>query len=176
SRRCGACSDESHPEHRLRRDRPAARRGLHCGRRAAGRPVRPGPIAAVARTDRAGRRTGRARRDRVARDRTDPVDVLPRRRRLLASVSGMLVVAAGRDLLTLLIGLEVVSLPAFVLVGLRRGDPRGAEAALKFFVFSVISTALTVYGIALIYGTTGSIELHHIARALALRHARAGAW
>jgi len=94
---------------------------------------------------------------------------------LLASVSGMLVVAAGRDLLTLLIGLEVVSLPAFVLVGLRRGDPRGAEAALKFFVFSVVSTALTVYGIALIYGTTGSIELHHIARALAARHEHAGA-
>ena len=94
---------------------------------------------------------------------------------LLASVSGMLVVAAGRDLLTLLIGLEVVSLPAFVLVGLRRSDPRGAEAALKFFVFSVISTALTVYGIALIYGTTGSIELHHIARALAAQHAHAGA-
>jgi NADH-quinone oxidoreductase subunit N len=94
---------------------------------------------------------------------------------MLMSVSGMLVVAAGRDLLTLLIGLEVVSLPAFVLVGLRRGDPRGAEAALKFFVFSVVSTALTVYGIALVYGTTGSVELHHIARALATRHAHPGA-
>ena len=94
---------------------------------------------------------------------------------LLASVSGMLVVAAGRDLLTLLIGLEVVSLPAFVLVGLRRGDPRGVEAALKFFVFSVIATALTVYGIALVYGTTGSIELHHIAAALTHRHAHTGA-
>ncbi|MDQ1700037.1 MAG: NADH-quinone oxidoreductase subunit [Frankiaceae bacterium] len=93
---------------------------------------------------------------------------------LLMSVSGMLVVAAGRDLLTLLIGLEVVSLPAFVLVGLRHGDPRGIEAALKFFIFSVISTALTVYGIALIYGTTGSIELHHIASALELRHGRPG--
>ena len=94
---------------------------------------------------------------------------------MLMSVSGMLVVAAGRDLLTLLISLEVVSLPAFVLVGLRRGDPRGAEAALKFFVFSVVSTALTVYGIALIYGSTGSIELHQIADALELRHARSGA-
>jgi len=94
---------------------------------------------------------------------------------LLMSVSGMLVVAAGRDLLTLLIGLEVVSLPAFVLVGLRRGDPRGVEAALKFFIFSVVSTALTVYGIALAYGATGSIELHHIARALTTLHAGSGA-
>ena len=93
---------------------------------------------------------------------------------VLMSVSGMLVVAAGRDLLTLLISLEVVSLPAFVLVGLRRGDPRGAEAALKFFVFSVVSTALTVYGIALIYGTTGSIEVHQIADALELRYGRPG--
>ena len=85
---------------------------------------------------------------------------------LLFSVSGMLVLPAARDLLTLLISLEVVSLPAFVLVGLRRGDPRGGEAALKFFLFSVVSTAFTVYGIALLYGVTGSIELGHVSHAL----------
>ena len=85
---------------------------------------------------------------------------------LLTSVTGMLVLPAGRDLLTLLIALEVVSLPAFVLVGLRRGDPRGSEAALKFFLFSVVSTAFTVYGMALIYGVTGSIELGRISASL----------
>jgi len=85
---------------------------------------------------------------------------------LLSSLAGMLVLAAARDLLTLLVALEVVSLPAFVLVGLRRGDPRGGEAALKFFLFSVVSTALTVYGMALVYGVTGSIEFGHIAAAL----------
>src|SRR5947209_11808772 len=94
---------------------------------------------------------------------------------LLTSVTGMLVLPAARDLLTLLIALEVVSLPAFVLVGLRRGDSRGSEAALKFFLFSVISTAFTVYGMALVYGATGSIELGHIQHALVGIRAHPGA-
>jgi len=94
---------------------------------------------------------------------------------LLTSVTGMLVLPAARDLLTLLVALEVVSLPAFVLVGLRRGDSRGSEAALKFFLFSVVSTAFTVYGMALVYGATGSIELGHISRSLVVSRAHPGA-
>ena len=62
---------------------------------------------------------------------------------LLASVVGALTMASSRDLLSLLVSLEVVSLPAFVLVGLRREDARSAEAALKFFVISVIATAVS---------------------------------
>jgi NADH-quinone oxidoreductase subunit N len=93
---------------------------------------------------------------------------------LLSSVTGMLVLAAARDLVSLLVALEVVSLPAFVLVGLRRADPRGAEAALKFFLFSVVSTALTVYGMALVYGVTGSLQVDRIATALAHVHAAGG--
>jgi NADH-quinone oxidoreductase subunit N len=94
---------------------------------------------------------------------------------LLWSVSGMLVLAASRDLLSLLIALEVVSLPAFVLVGLRRDDARSAEGALKFFLFSVVSTAVTAYGIALVYGVTGHVSLAGIADALGRQHDRAGA-
>lgn len=94
---------------------------------------------------------------------------------LLASASGMLTLAAARDLLTLLVALEVVSLPAFVLVGLRRGDPRASESALKFFLFSVVSTAFTVYGVALLYGVTGTIELHGVSLALARVHEHSGA-
>jgi NADH-quinone oxidoreductase subunit N len=94
---------------------------------------------------------------------------------LLSSVTGMLVLAASRDLLSLLVALEVVSLPAFVLVGLRRGDPRGSEAALKFFLFSVVSTGLTVYGMALVYGVTGTLQVDGIAAALAPVHAAGGA-
>jgi NADH-quinone oxidoreductase subunit N len=89
---------------------------------------------------------------------------------LLSSVTGMLTLAAARDLLTLLIALEVVSLPAFVLVGLRRGDPRGAEAALKFFLFSVVATGLTVYGMSLVYGATGTLQVDGIAAALERTH------
>ena len=94
---------------------------------------------------------------------------------LLSSGAGMLTLAAARDLVTLLISLEVVSLPAFVLVGLRRGDPRGIEAALKFFLFSVVATGLTVYGMALLYGVTGSVHVDGIATALTHVHADGGA-
>ena len=94
---------------------------------------------------------------------------------LLWSVSGMLVLAAARDLLSLLVALEVVSLPAFVLVGLRRDDARSAEGALKFFLFSVVSTAVTAYGIALVYGVTGHVSLDAIASALGRRHPHPGA-
>ena len=94
---------------------------------------------------------------------------------LLSSVTGMLTLAAARDLLTLLIALEVVSLPAFVLVGLRRGDPRAGEAALKFFLFSVVATGLTVFGMSLVYGATGTLQVDGIASALAETHDRGGA-
>jgi len=108
----------------------------------------------------------------VAQDRMPPGEY---HALLLWSVSGMLVLAAARDLLSLLIALEVVSLPAFVLVGLRRDSARSAEAALKFFLFSVVSTALTAYGIALLYGVTGHITLSGIAEGLRAPHAHAGA-
>ena len=70
---------------------------------------------------------------------------------LLASVSGALTLAAARDLLTLVVALEVVSLPAFALVALRRDDPRAGEAALKLFLVSVVSTAVMLFGLSLVY-------------------------
>lgn len=85
---------------------------------------------------------------------------------LLSSFAGMLTLAAARDLLVLVLALEVVTLPAFVLVGLRRADPRAAEAALKFFLVSVLSTAVTLYGMSLLYGVTGSIQLGPLSSAL----------
>ena len=86
---------------------------------------------------------------------------------LLASATGALVLAAGRDLATIVVALEVVSLPAFVLVGLRRRDSRGAEAALTFFLVSVVSIAVMLYGVSLVYGATGSLHLDRIANVLA---------
>ena len=84
----------------------------------------------------------------------------------LASATGALVLAAGRDLATIVVALEVVSLPAFALVGLRRRDSRGAEAALTFFLVSVVSVAVMLYGISLVYGATGSLHLDRIASVL----------
>ena len=85
---------------------------------------------------------------------------------LLCSVAGALTLAAARDLVTLVVALEVVSLPVFALVGLRRGDGRSSEAALKMFLVSVVATALMLFGISLVYGVTGAVHLDRIAAAL----------
>lgn len=81
---------------------------------------------------------------------------------LLATATGAMVIAASRDLVTLLVALEVVSLPAFAMVGLRRGDRRAAEASVKFFLVSVVSTAVMLMGISLLYGATGSVFLSQV--------------
>jgi NADH-quinone oxidoreductase subunit N len=86
---------------------------------------------------------------------------------LLASVSGAVTLAASRDLLTMVVALEVVSLPAFALVALRRFDSRSSEAALKLFLVSVVSTAVMLFGLSLVYGLTGAVHLDRIATALA---------
>jgi NADH-quinone oxidoreductase subunit N len=86
---------------------------------------------------------------------------------LLCSVTGALVLAASRDLLTLVVALEVVTLPTYALVGLRRDDPRSSEAALKLFLVSVVSAAVMLYGVALVYGVTGQVFLGRVATALA---------
>jgi NADH-quinone oxidoreductase subunit N len=85
---------------------------------------------------------------------------------LLASITGALVLVAARDLVTLVVALETVSLPAFVLVGLRRHDVRSGEAALKFFLVSVVSSAVMLFGVSLLYGVTGSVHLSAIAAGL----------
>ncbi|MGW4897611.1 NADH-quinone oxidoreductase subunit N [Kitasatospora sp. NPDC004240] len=77
---------------------------------------------------------------------------------LLASASGAALLPASRDLATLVIALEVASLPAFALVALRR-DGRGAEAALKFFLSSVTATAVMLLGVGFVYAASGSLHL-----------------
>lgn len=88
---------------------------------------------------------------------------------LLCSLAGMITIAGARDLVTLVVALEVLTLPVYVLAGLRRGDPRSAEAALKFFLVSVLSGAVTLFGASLVYGLTGSVHLDRVAAALAQR-------
>lgn len=83
---------------------------------------------------------------------------------LLASATGALGVAASGDLVTLLVSIETLSLPAFALVGLR-ADGRGAEAALKFFLVSVVATAFSLLGISMVYGATGSVVALPVASA-----------
>ena len=85
---------------------------------------------------------------------------------LLCSVLGTLLMPSSRDLLTLFIALELVSAPAFVMAGLRKLNPRSNEAALKFFLFGVLSAGIFVYGISLVYGAAGTTNLARIASAL----------
>jgi NADH-quinone oxidoreductase subunit N len=85
---------------------------------------------------------------------------------LLCSAAGAATLVASRDLISLVIALEVVSLPAFGLVGLRRNDGRASESALKFFLVSIVSSAVMLYGISLVYGMTGTVFLGRVAAAL----------
>lgn len=85
---------------------------------------------------------------------------------LMMSASGAATMAASRDVITLVVALEVVSLPAFALVALPRYDGRSSEAALKLFLVSVVSTAVTLFGLSLVYGVTGAVHLDRIATAL----------
>ncbi|GHF57033.1 NADH-quinone oxidoreductase subunit N [Streptomyces mashuensis] len=86
---------------------------------------------------------------------------------LLSSAAGAALLPASRDLATLVVALEVASLPAFALVGLRRGDRRSSEAALKFFLSSVTATAVTLLGASFVYAATGTLHLTRIADGLA---------
>ncbi|MET7348865.1 NADH-quinone oxidoreductase subunit N [Streptomyces mirabilis] len=82
---------------------------------------------------------------------------------LLSSAAGAALLPASRDLATLIVVLEVASLPAFALVGIKRGDKKSSEAALKFFLSSVTATAVSLMGVSFIYATTGSLYLTQIA-------------
>ncbi len=85
---------------------------------------------------------------------------------VLASLAGALTLVAARDLVTLVVALEVVSLPVFALAALRRYDGRSSEAGLKMFLISVVSTAVMLFGISLVYGASGAMHLDRIALAL----------
>lgn len=86
---------------------------------------------------------------------------------LLCSFLGMITISSSRDLLLLFLSLELVSAPAFLLAGFRRRDLRSNEAALKFFLIGVVSSAVMLYGMSLVYGLTGTTRFAGIAHALA---------
>ena len=73
---------------------------------------------------------------------------------------------SSRDLLLLFIALELVSAPGFLMAAFRKSDPKSNEAGLKFFLIGVLSTAVMLYGMSLIYGLTGTTRLDAIARGL----------
>ncbi len=74
------------------------------------------------------------------------------------SAVGMLVLVMAGDLMTLFIGIETMSLAAYVLAGYRRSSRRSQEAALKYFVYGAFASAFVLFGIALIYGEVGRLR------------------
>ena len=85
---------------------------------------------------------------------------------ILLAITGMSVVAMGTDLITLFIGLEIAGISSFALAGFRKSEKRSAEAATKYFIIGGFSTALTLFGMSLLYGVTGTTDLAGIANAL----------
>lgn len=78
---------------------------------------------------------------------------------LLLAVAGMLFMAAGSDLVTIFLGLELMSVSVYVLAGINRRSQHSAEAALKYFLLGAFASAFLLYGIALTYGATGTTNL-----------------
>ena len=85
---------------------------------------------------------------------------------LAASMTGGVVLAASRDLILLIVALETLTLPLYVLVGSKRRSLASAEAAITFFVVSVVSTAVSLLGAALLYAGTGSVHFAAISAGL----------
>jgi len=85
---------------------------------------------------------------------------------LLFSVIGMMCIAAGVDLVLLFIGLELMAISIYILVGFLRRDRRSNEAALKYLLLGAFSSGILAYGFSLLYGISGSTNLRDIARAV----------
>ncbi len=86
---------------------------------------------------------------------------------ILCSLLGSMVMASSRDLIVLFIGLELTTAPLFLLAGWRKGDVKSNEAALKYYIIGVLSAALLLYGMSLVYGLTGSVSFDDIRAAVA---------
>jgi NADH-quinone oxidoreductase subunit N len=86
---------------------------------------------------------------------------------LLSSTLGMVVMAASNDLITVFLGLELMSLALYVMVGFQRARLESTEAALKYFLLGAFASGFLLYGIALLYGATGTTNLQRMAAFMA---------
>lgn len=78
---------------------------------------------------------------------------------ILFATAGMMVMASARDLMIVFLGVEIMSIAVYVLAGINRASVRSAEGALKYFLLGAFSTGFLLYGIALIYGATGTTAI-----------------
>ncbi|GMV56228.1 MAG: hypothetical protein AMXMBFR6_20330 [Betaproteobacteria bacterium] len=85
----------------------------------------------------------------------------------LFATLGMMVIVSANHLLVLYIGLELMSLSLYAMVALRRDDAAASEAAMKYFVLGALASGFLLYGMSMIYGATGTLQIDEIARQLA---------
>jgi len=81
---------------------------------------------------------------------------------ILLSTIGMVLVAYSTDLVMLFIAWELMSIPTYILVGFLKKDPISNEAAIKYFLFGALASAIIIYGISLAYGVTGSTNIGEV--------------
>lgn len=84
----------------------------------------------------------------------------------LFSTLGMMILVSAYSLLTIFLGLELMSLPLYAMTAIRRTDSDASEAAMKYFVMGSIASAMLLYGISLVYGATGKLNLLEVATAI----------
>lgn len=85
----------------------------------------------------------------------------------LFAVLGMSIMVSANNLLVVYLGLELLALCLYAMVAFDRDSPAGAEAAMKYFVLGALGSGMLLYGMSMIYGATGSIELESVARTAA---------
>lgn len=89
----------------------------------------------------------------------------------LFSTLGMMVMISAQHFLTLYLGLELMALSQYAIVALQRDSARATEAGMKYFVLGALSSGLLLYGLSMVYGSTGSLELTRVA--FAIEHGQA---
>lgn len=101
----------------------------------------------------------------TSRDQTHAYDVPDFLCLLLGATVGMSLMASANNLLMILVATEAASLPSFVLAGFRKRTAAGSESSLKYVVFGAAASSVSIYGMSLVYGAVGSLDLAAVAEA-----------
>ena len=90
----------------------------------------------------------------------------------LFALLGMFVMISGHNFLVIYMGLELLTLSSYALVALRRDDATATEAAMKYFVLGALASGFLLYGLSMLYGATGSLDLNEVFKAIASRQVK----